>query len=370
MSMLGEGKRKAYGVRRERAAMNTAVVVSLLPPAVAVALVLPAAHRRAPHDAVHRRGRGRGAEHPDDSRRAAPASGRLTGRNVRPPHLRSRHPPRNKHAGLIFLRGRVRLAGMAAVEDVLTDLTAEGAELEDLVAGCDDWSAQTPAAGWTIAHQIGHLAWTDHVSHLAAADAGGFAALLERASADPLGFVDDAAEQWSTRDDLRPAWRVGRGALVDALAAAPPDVKLPWFGPPMSPTSMATARLMETWAHGQDVADALGLAREPTDRIRHVAHIGAHTRDFAFTIRELTPPADPFRIELTAPSGALWTWGPDDAVQRVSGPALDFCLRVTQRRHRDDLGLVAEGADADRWLDIAQAFAGPPGPGRPKSGAA
>jgi uncharacterized protein (TIGR03084 family) len=62
----------------------------------------------------------------------------------------------------------------------------------------------------------------------------------------------------------------------------------------------------------------------------------------------------------------MWTWGPDDALQRVTGPAVDFCLLVTQRRHRDDLALVAEGVDADAWLDIAQAFAGPPGEGRTK----
>jgi uncharacterized protein (TIGR03084 family) len=132
----------------------------------------------------------------------------------------------------------------------------------------------------------------------------------------------------------------------------------------MSPASMGTARFMETWAHALDVYDALDTTREPTDRIRHVAHIGVRTRDFAFGVHGLEPPAEPFRIELVAPSGELWTWGPADAAQRVTGPAYDFCLRVTQRRHRDDLELVATGADADRWLDIAQAFAGPSGAGR------
>ncbi len=259
---------------------------------------------------------------------------------------------------------------MAEIQDVLNDLTAEGTDLDELLAPLEDLSAATPAQGWTIAHQIGHLAWTDEVSLVAATDATAFAALLAREAADPFGFVDAAAQEWSTRADLRTAWRAGRSALVLALRAVPAGVKVPWFGPPMSPTSMATARLMETWAHGQDVADALGLTREPTDRIRQVAHIGVRTRDFAYAIHELTPPTEPFRVELTAPSGDTWMWGPEDARQRVSGPALDFCLLVTQRRHRDDLRLVAEGPDADKWLDIAQAFAGPPGPGRPKTGAA
>jgi uncharacterized protein (TIGR03084 family) len=136
----------------------------------------------------------------------------------------------------------------------------------------------------------------------------------------------------------------------------------------MSAASMATGRLMETWAHGQDVADAMGVVRTPTDRLRHVVRIGVRARDFAFGVHGLTPPSEEFRVELVAPSGELWTYGPDAAPQRVTGPALDFCLLVTQRAHRADLAVEAVGPDADRWLDIAQAFAGPPGPGRqPKS---
>jgi uncharacterized protein (TIGR03084 family) len=127
---------------------------------------------------------------------------------------------------------------------------------------------------------------------------------------------------------------------------------------------MATARFMETWAHSLDVHDALGVGYEPTDRIRHVAHLGVRTRNFAFGVHGLEPPPEEFRVELTAPSGELWAWGPVDAAQSVRGPAYDFCLRVTQRRHRDDLDLVAVGPDAERWLDLAQAFAGPPGRGR------
>ena len=256
---------------------------------------------------------------------------------------------------------------MADLDDVLAALTAEGDELSDLVEPLAHWSLPTPAEGWTVAHQIGHLAWTDDVSRIAATDAAAFDGVLAAAVQDPTGYVDNASAQWAARPDLRAAWPAGRTALAQALAAVPAGVRLPWFGPPMSATSMATARLMETWAHGQDVADALGVIRAPTDRIRHVAHIGVRTRDFAYTIHGDAPPAEPFRVELVAPSGQVWTWGPEDATQRVSGPALDFCLRVTQRRHRDDLALVAEGPDADHWLDIAQAFAGAPGPGRTRA---
>jgi uncharacterized protein (TIGR03084 family) len=257
---------------------------------------------------------------------------------------------------------------VADLDAVLADLRAECADLDALVAALPaaDWERPSAAPGWTIAHQIAHLAWTDDIAALAATDPEAFTAQGQQALAAGLldTYVDRAADEWRTLPDLLGTWRRGREALEAALRAVPEGRKLPWFGPPMSPTSMATARLMETWAHAQDVADALGAEHPVTDRIRNVAHLGVRTRDFAFRVRDLEPPAEPFRVELIAPSGETWTWGPDDAAQRVTGPALDFCLLVTQRRHRDDLALVAQGSDADRWLDVAQAFAGPPGEGR------
>lgn len=253
--------------------------------------------------------------------------------------------------------------------ELLADLTAEGDDLDALVADLPaaDWARPTPSTGWTIAHQIAHLAWTDGVATLAATDADAFTAQVQAALSRIDTFVDEAASEGAAiaPAELLARWRSGRSALAAALADVPAGTKLPWFGPPMSAASMATARLMETWAHGQDVADALAITRTPTARLRHVAHIGVRTRDFAYAVNDRTPPAEPFRVELTAPDGELWTWGPQEATQRVTGPALDFCLRVTQRRHRDDLALAAVGADADAWLDIAQAFAGPPGTGRP-----
>ena len=257
---------------------------------------------------------------------------------------------------------------MADIEPVLADLAAEGDVLDALVADLDEagWATPTPAEGWTIAHQVAHLAWTDDASILAATDAVAFQAELERAIASIDTYVDDGAEQRAKTPpaELLSTWRAGRRALGEALRGVPDGTKVPWFGPPMSATSMATARLMETWAHTQDVADALGAEHPVSNRIRHVAHIGARTRDFAYMTNGRPAPAEEFRIELTAPDGSVWTWGPEEAAQRVTGPALDFCLLVTQRRHRDDLALVAVGPDANEWLDIAQAFAGPPGSGR------
>ena len=255
------------------------------------------------------------------------------------------------------------------VSQVVDDLDAEGDALESLVASLspEQWSSPTPAEGWTIAHQVGHLAWTDAASIKAATDPEAFQQLVTEAWSNPTGFVDEAAEEWARIPpaELLETWRAGRRALSAALRAVEPGTKLPWFGPPMSPVSMASARIMETWAHGLDIADTLGAAPEPTARIKHVAHIGVRARDFAYAVNQMTPPSEPFRVELEAPDGTTWTWGPEDAAQRVSGPALDFCYLVTQRRNLADLDLSVEGEDARHWLGIAQAFAGAPGKGRP-----
>jgi uncharacterized protein (TIGR03084 family) len=261
---------------------------------------------------------------------------------------------------------------MTDVRPLLADLIAEGAELDRLVAllEADRWALATPAEGWTIAHQISHLAWTDEQAIVAATDPDAFGELQARAMADPQGYVESGAAEGAVMEPglLLTRWRAGRAQMAEALAGVPPGARLPWFGPPMSAPSMATARLMETWAHGQDVADALGVKRAPTGRLRQVAHIGVRTRDFAFHLHGRTPPAEEFRVVLSAPTGETWTWGPADAAQSVTGPALDFCLLVTQRRHRADLGLTVTGDDADHWLDIAQAFAGLPGSGRAPAG--
>ena len=249
---------------------------------------------------------------------------------------------------------------------VLDDLAAEGDRLAALVADLDaaGWHTPTPAPGWEVATQVAHLAWTDEVAVKAATDKDAWDAVVLGAIADPEGYVDAQALALARDDDLLGRWRAGRADLRAALVAMPKGEKLPWFGPPMSATSMATARLMETWAHSLDVHEGLGAPVEDTDRIRHVAHLGVRTRDFAYSVHGLDAPAEEFRIDLVAPSGEVWSWGPEDAAQTVTGSAGDFCRLVTQRVHRDDTDLVATGADADRWLDIAQAFAGQPGEGR------
>ena len=173
-------------------------------------------------------------------------------------------------------------------------------------------------------------------------------------------------------------WQGARRAMVVAARGLDPHARVPWFGPPMGALSFVSARLMETWAHGQDVADALGASRVPSARLRHIAHLGVRARPFSYVVHGLEVPGVPVRVELIGPSGERWEWdgagsdgraspgGPSDV---VTGPALDFCLVVTQRRHLSDTRLSVQGAVASQWLGIAQAFAGPPGPGRPPRGA-
>ncbi|HEX5597564.1 MAG TPA: TIGR03084 family metal-binding protein [Micromonosporaceae bacterium] len=263
---------------------------------------------------------------------------------------------------------------MVDLRELLADLADESADLDARVSPLTptEWEQPTPAPGWSIGHQIAHLAWTDHAALLAATDADGFTALAAQAAEDPTGFVDRGAARFlAPAPELLHHWRTGRLRLAMALTAVPAGTRLHWFGGArMSAASMLTARLMETWAHGQDVADALCVLRAPTARLRHIAHLGFRTLGHSFTTHGRPEPTAPVRIELVAPNGATWSYGPVEAENRLSGPALDFCLLVTRRRHHADLDLLATGPVAEEWLEVAQAFAGPSGPGRPPAAAA
>ena len=252
------------------------------------------------------------------------------------------------------------------LSDLLDDLRAEQADLRAIVSD-GDLDADTPAEGWDVRDAVAHLAGSDVEALRAATRPDEFVAGLPEVAKDIDGFLTGqlTSRRPLTREQLLADWQQGFDAMVAAFATVPPGTKIPWYGPPMSPASFATARLMEYWAHGQDVADGLGVTRTPTARLRHICHLGVRTRGFAYANRGLVAPDAPVAVELTAPDGSTWTYG--DGEQRVTGPAEDFCLLVTQRRHRDDLALRAEGAAAGEWLGLAQCFAGPPGPGRGKA---
>ena len=247
------------------------------------------------------------------------------------------------------------------------DLRAEHAALDAIVGelDLDDWDTATPAEGWSVRDQISHLAFFDEQAALASAEPERFRETLSDIARDPERFMQEPLERGRA---LPPAsvlawWRDARAAMLAVFERLDGSTRLPWYGPPMSPASFITARLMETWAHGQDIVDALGISRAPTERLRHVAHLGVRARPNSYVSRGMTPPEGDVRVELRAPNGDRWVWN-EDAAPGVTGEAVDFCLVVTQRRHLDDTDLAIEGAAAREWMSIAQAFAGPPGSGR------
>jgi uncharacterized protein (TIGR03084 family) len=257
----------------------------------------------------------------------------------------------------------------ADMTGLLADLAAESADLTAMLVPLApaDWERPTPAAGWAIRDQVSHLAFFDETAALTATDPDRFRREAERLMARAADFAGVIARDYRRVPpaELLDWLGTARAAYLAAFAGLDPSTRLPWYGPPMSAASSVTARLMETWAHGQDVADALGATRPATGRLRHIARLGVVTMGFSFALRGQPVPAVPVRVELTGPDGSSWAWGPAGAADRVRGPALDFCLLVTQRRSRQDTTLSAAGPVAGAWLEIAQAFAGPPGPGRP-----
>jgi uncharacterized protein (TIGR03084 family) len=254
------------------------------------------------------------------------------------------------------------------LDELVDDLAAEQAALAAVLRALppEAWELPTHATGWAVRDQVAHLASTDEAAALAIVDPEGFVeAVQERrtgAEGDTPSFLDRGRA-------LPPegvfAWWEGAGAaLLAAARGLEAGARLPWYGPAMSAASFITARLMETWSHGLDVVDVVGAERPDTDRLRHVARLGVLTLPYSYRARGLTPPAEPVWVELTAPSGARWTFGDESAADRVRGTATDFCRVVTQRRHVSDTDLVVEGPVAREWMTIAQAFAGPPGEGR------
>jgi uncharacterized protein (TIGR03084 family) len=254
------------------------------------------------------------------------------------------------------------------IERLLTDLTAEHEELCAVLEGIadSDWCRSTPAEGWTVVDQVTHLAHFDGITRMCIEEPEKFVVLRDGLP-DLQEYVDAIGDEH--RDRPRPEllawWRTEHRGLVAAARAADPALRVPWFGPSMSLASKLTARIMETWAHGQDVVDALGVLRPSTPRLQHVARIGVLTFPNSFRTRGLDVPAADVHVSLDPPDGGpAWVWGDPGATDRIQGSALDFCLVVTQRRHVADTDLSVVGPVATEWMSLAQAFAGPSGPGR------
>lgn len=235
------------------------------------------------------------------------------------------------------------------------------------------WVLPTPSPGWSIHDQVTHLAYYDGATIMALEDPTRFSAeldagRLEKGSA--YSMPDDIAERY--RDLGGPAalsWlQRNRPQVIASALEADPTLRAPWFGPAMSVPSLITARIMETWAHGQDIYDVIGLSPPQTQAVSEVCFIGLRALPNAFRANALDPPQEPVCLDLELPDGSRLLLGKPEARNRVRGKAIDFALVVTQRIHLDDTALMAEGEVATQWLGIAQAFAGPPGAGRKPRG--
>lgn len=245
----------------------------------------------------------------------------------------------------------------------LERLNRESQTLEDIVRDlpAGQWRTPTPAVGWTVAHQIAHLNWADTAALTSLREPERFKAYVQR-SRESERFVDDAAEQGAQLpvNELFVRWQTSREELAKALEAADPTARFPWFGPSMKAMSLVTARIMETWAHGQDVATALKASWPATNALKDIAHLGLATRQFTYRNNGLQSPTSELYVELTGPDEQVWTWGDAASENRVRGSAWDFALLVTQRAELPDLDLEITGDDAADWASIAQAFAGAP----------
>jgi uncharacterized protein (TIGR03084 family) len=242
--------------------------------------------------------------------------------------------------------------------------------LDALVAGCasGDFARVTDFYGWTVRDEIMHLMFLDEVTLRSICDEEAFLAQkaeIRRYQAEVGEISDYMRKRYADLDDvaLTGAWRAGYRALHARFAASDPKARMQWFGPDMSLRSAESARQMEVWAHGQDLYDLFGVVRRNSARLRNICDLGARTFGWSFQNRGLSAPQPPPRVALVSPEGETWVWNDAPGRDEVAGSAEDFALVVTQRRHVDDTGLKLSGEAAQRWMEIAQCFAGAPSDG-------
>lgn len=251
------------------------------------------------------------------------------------------------------------------MKEILADLQAEQEDLDRFLASLTDaqWDLPSPAEGWTLRDSVSHIA---HIDEVAVRLLHGDNRPLEEAAKAGFGFTNMGPQRGRSMkpSEVLSWWREARGVMIVELSKCDPKERIPWFAMPMGARAFATARLMETWAHGLDCFDAGGAVPEDTDRLRHVALLADMTRPFAYRVNGLTFPGEPLRLELVLPSGSPWAQGPEDAKDRIRGQAGEFCRVAVRRRHWQDMNLEIEGDEARRFVEIVQTYAGPPGSGR------
>ena len=245
------------------------------------------------------------------------------------------------------------------------DFLAESEALAELVVPLSDVDMERPTEfkGWTINNVIRHLHVWNHAADLSLTDEDAFQAFYAEVGASVAGGLTDFEEKWLdglSGRALVETWRTFCREMAGRFGAADPSMRVKWAGPDMSVRSSITARLMETWAHGQEVYDELGVVRQNADRIRNIVVLGINTYGWTFAVRGEPAPDPVPHLILTAPSGEIWTFNEPNDAECIEGPAEDFCQVVTQVRNVADTRLKLTGANAADWMSKAQCFAGPP----------
>ena len=254
---------------------------------------------------------------------------------------------------------------MEQAEDFLNESRA----LHDLLAGrsANAFDKVTQFKGWTINDVLRHLHYWNWMAALQIEHETRLESELSRVGTDGMRTCEQAHAEGAEGPGLLQAWWEQAQRTAEVFAGADPKARLKWAGPSMSARSSITARLMETWAHGQEVYDVLGVERVDDDRIRNIAVLGVNTYGWTYLVRKEEPPGPMPFVKLTAPSGAVWTFGEDDGENRIEGRATEFCQVVTQTRNVKDTALKVRGPVAEDWMSKAQCFAGgrndPPPPG-------
>lgn len=228
-----------------------------------------------------------------------------------------------------------------------------------------DFGMPTLFKQWTLNDILAHLHFFNLLADHSLRDEPQFERIsaelqAARAGNDDLVAVTDTLLDGLKGRALLAQWHAYVVAMAHAWRQADPKQRLNWFGPTMSVRSSISARLMETWSHGQAIYDLMGSERIDSDRIKSIAVMGVNTFGWTFTNRKLDVPADPPHVRLTAPSGQNWEWNAGADSNRISGRAVEFCQVVTQARNIADTRLVVVGDAAARWMSFAQCFAGPP----------
>lgn len=244
------------------------------------------------------------------------------------------------------------------------DFKAESMALYELLANVEAnrFSEKTQFKKWTVNHILQHLHYWNTMADLSLVDEQLFVERIQQMRDSGLnmrGFESYFLDNLSGKE-LLIQWHKFLPVVSEHFLVADPKMRLKWGGPDMSARSSITARLMETWAHGQEIYDHFGVERINTDRIKNIAYLGVNTYGWTYAVRGRQAPDERPYIKLNAPSGDTWKWNAPNERNFVFGDATEFCQVVTQSRNVAETQLTVVGDIANEWMSMAQCFAGAP----------